>query len=520
MLNKKEFLGLKKWDLVALDLSEPGFQGIVKGLLKDETDLRKDDLTICRVLKFVDPYPEPDKNSYTDFPASIDSQIVVELRSIVNLQEGFKDKKQLKKGVPEFNLTLKNLLRKAKPDDVINSVDPKQITKFDLKAIEQPAQFIAEECDYRWLPSHGDDKLPKISVRDRYMRWDKDKSDLEGISKDGGMRALLEYRSWITERILEIVKTQTSIYVRNARYKEAMGFSSDFDFHSEFIKEYVKATPLFWEAPGSTTPTSDIDVSLKGDGTEYAVQMFNMIFQSLHNDVESGIVFDVNVYGPGFVPEKVEQKRKGDTAELIRPMLDHEFANYQIELADADDQLKHALIKLCRYMADEKRWKSFCGRFGKDLKLSGTDTDTGKLLKDILEAASKTHLTWKQQIEQSYNNGVLFTNDIPSPSSKFAPMKNLEPAKLMAVQNRFYEYHLRNTVEKNRSAFNLAKAVQNIGSPDELDQIYRKLRDSISISSYFSNEAYSTAGPLIQTVGGKQMMSRGIGLNRESKTKI
>ena len=325
-MNEKEFLDLKKWDLVVLDLSESNLDGIVKGLLKDETDLRKDDLTICRVLKFVDPYPETDKKTYTDFPASIDSEIEVELRSVVDLwmkKKDFKDKKQLKEGVPnEFNVTRENLLRKATPYDVFYSVDPKQITKFDLEAIKQPAQFIATKCFYRWLPSHGDDQS-RTSVRDRYMKWEKKPDDPEGISKDGGMRALLEYRSWITERILEIVKTQTLIYVRNARYEEA---KKAFELDNAQIEAYIKnTTPLFWEAPGSTTPTSDIDVSLKGDGTEYAVQMFNMIFRSLHNDVESGIVFDVNVYGPGFVPKKVEQERIGGTAELIRPMLDHEF---------------------------------------------------------------------------------------------------------------------------------------------------------------------------------------------------
>jgi hypothetical protein len=67
---------------------------------------------------------------------------------------------------------------------------------------------------------------------------------------------------------------------------------------------------------------------------------------------------------------------------------------------------------------------------------------------------------------------------------------------------------LEHGVKPERDKFNLLKFQK--APVAHLDAQYKKLRDAMSRSLYFANEAYVTAGAVVQTVGGKQVKSRGV----------
>ena len=126
------------------------------------------------------------------------------------------------------------VLRVAADKDKATDSAPNSLTTLDTQVINNhPSLFVATECNYRWLPSHGDDK-PKTSVRDRYMIWEKEKdnNESEGISKGGGMLALLEYRPTLCEMLLAQVATLTKVYSTAVRRKQVKDIKMS-QFHKQ-----------------------------------------------------------------------------------------------------------------------------------------------------------------------------------------------------------------------------------------------------------------------------------------------
>ncbi|CAB1083325.1 hypothetical protein D1AOALGA4SA_10899 [Olavius algarvensis Delta 1 endosymbiont] len=404
------------------------------------------------------------------------------------------------------------------------------LTEQDKEVFAQgPSVFIAKQCRYRWLPQHGE----MFSARDQ--------NKSKNISDKGGMLALLQYRSFVSESLVALVGVLTKKYSTGVRRKQVAALV-DSEMSPVDKMEYIAAVkPLVGNAPGSTQPTSDIDINTQGDGTEFAVCMFNSIFRQMHGGNEPGIVFDVNIYGKDFLPSfgGWPTRTKGEAANFIRPYFDHEFTDYHTEQKDAEIQIENAFVKLRRY-SPKDMWEKFKQHCPKEFY-------------STLEEARKTHLKYAFWIAQAYNKKVA-PKDVKEPDRKillsgeeFLADKRIDPAELMATQNRFYEHFLMTEVEPRRDTFNLLKARQKLTASApvgrhvgdlnththgqahkanalakdeaeaEVDNAYLALRQAMSESLYFANEAYVTAGAVLQTVGGKQIKSKGVTSKRSGR---
>jgi hypothetical protein len=479
-MERDKFVGLKQGDLLVLNLFAEGIPDEVKKLLVPMRIQSPATPALCEV---------------TTPPADPDADL---LRALVKLVYG--------NGRP-FEVAWWQVLREATEEDATKNVVSGQLTKSDLQVFENPAVFVEKDCGYRWLPSHGGQLN---SVRDRYQKWVDNNANPDGISKEGGMLALLDYRSATSERLLEIVAQETRINSTNKRAIQVSTIPADVMSADQKHKYVAAVRRVVGKAPGSTEPSSDIDINTQGDGTEFAVRRFNAMFKDLYGGFEPGIVFDVNIYGKDFLPSFKDwpPRQAGERGRLIRPPFDHEFSDYTtIELEDAKSQLTSAFIKLRRYMPSrgekEADWEWFTQWF----------KDDGEL-RIQLGGARDQHLKWALAIAQSARNRVepesaLFAADkelITTAGEVY--LKTVDPATLMQVQNCFYEYFLEHGVKPERDKFNLLKFQK--APVAHLDAQYKKLRDAMSRSLYFANEAYVTAGAVVQTVGGKQVKSRGV----------
>ena len=116
--------------------------------------------------------------------------------------------------------------------------------------------------------------------------WHMAKTELvgKGAKREAMMWALLRYRDWHHQEVLQEVRGQLNTPEEPDRLKES-------------------------KSEGSKTLTSDIDVNLKGTHTEYAVPLFNATFKTPGSAAlrgqnyknEPGVVYDVNVYGVDFM---------------------------------------------------------------------------------------------------------------------------------------------------------------------------------------------------------------------------
>jgi hypothetical protein len=410
----------------------------------------------------------------------------------------------------------------------------------DERAITDPFGFIGQDCDWQWLPTHGDHP---ISVRDRLGR-----GTAEGINNDP-MRALLEYRAWVTQRLLEQVGQAAAVYAASRRTQYALSKRVDAERAALFAS---RITAFGGDIPGSTELTSDIDINTFGDGTEFAVKNFNALFRSLFAGNEPGIVFDVNIYGKDFLPrfepkEAWKRKKAGNPPQVepevqIRPIFDHDFTSHETEKRDALRQLAHGFIKLRRYMVDtgtpldegspESSWNAFCGYY-RDKPAPG---QTHRVM-PLLTVARNQHLVRNHLVytvataragalvADAFSHLLVYDNAL---EARYADSERLlraiDRTTLMAAQNALYEHALAHHVEDARLELSMLQFRRSeISGPAPaslvhlLDRAYLRLRQDISSSLYFANEAYATAGGVLQVVGGKQQKSRKVGVDYGKK---
>ena len=102
------------------------------------------------------------------------------------------------------------------------------------------------------------------------------------------MQALLDYRSWLSTMLVDSLDPIAAEHIRNKRRAKAISMYSNLlkaEFYSAFALE---AKPPAGNAPGSSDPTSDIDINTYNDGTEYLTAAFNDAFGRLCQGKESG----------------------------------------------------------------------------------------------------------------------------------------------------------------------------------------------------------------------------------------
>ncbi|MCU0565525.1 MAG: hypothetical protein MUF49_02890 [Oculatellaceae cyanobacterium Prado106] len=152
-----------------------------------------------------------------------------------------------------------------------------------------------------------------------YVRYAKDEQEYENRLKVMG--TLIEYRSKAVDTILE--------ETLNAIAQQVINQNPSFANSNEKVKKNKTGyeltlkgktgnTTLVASAPGSTSPTSDYDITFQVPISEDlevdAVKHFNDIFRKRWNGFEPGVVFDTNVYTSGFMSNAAQTQYQSEFA--------------------------------------------------------------------------------------------------------------------------------------------------------------------------------------------------------------
>lgn len=288
-------------------------------------------------------------------------------------------------------------------------------------------------------------------------------------------------------------------------------------------------------AAGSQTLSSDIDANLKGRSTEDAVATFNRIFSDVEGwDMESGVVFDINVYALDFMHGTTdaggqglqavgEGVREGATAGGVASSMN---ADADVVGADLMEQRSWALVKVRQYTTLSE-WQG-------QLDASGTP-------RDLSTMAQARHLAYYREVTNKM--AALSGVDIDSlgadtrllvnePSEILTPQASLEKiaAALVAGQvdadvkeeqlmlssaNRIYEQKLTEVAQIRKDLEGALEGHEIAGRGlvgTEIADAERNveihltlLRDKISEGNLFANEAYLTDGAVNHAVQGLQI---------------
>ncbi|UII24688.1 hypothetical protein LVD15_15340 [Fulvivirga maritima] len=339
-------------------------------------------------------------------------------------------------------------------------------------------------------------------------------------AKEGphGMQKLLDYRAKITEKLLNEVKTvaREDEVKKREEYFSHQKKEKNVIEQDEVEKMDVKLRALELDikydikevkgnVPGSTNPTSDIDVNLSGDGTEFAVKWLNETFKKRYgHGRESGVVYDVNFYAQDFVPKKVfDLKKKGklkpdpnskyfnnDSAWRTHVLTDEKAIERDIR-----EQQEMAMLMMRVNMADDD-WKAY--------KEASKYKASDEFKQDIAEQISKA--------EVNFSEREWMVNEAKKGNSSEANAGLTEESlSKIAPENREYERQLEANVLAARHKFQFWKyKLRNAPRDKEVkkkaDDAYVELKTSKSIALAYANEAYYTQGSVIGVVVNKQML--------------
>lgn len=343
-----------------------------------------------------------------------------------------------------------------------------------------------------------------------------------------GMTALVDYRKTITDKLLKEVQEPTIKHeeaIRKSWWQTniSMMTTSQID-HANKIRSMRKDTqgnqlpsisnsldeflgnikPVSGNAPGSDNPTSDIDVNLNGDGTEFAVQWLNQEFRKRYgNGKDSGIVYDVNFYAKDFVPGEVlfgeaglknsgKLTKDGSGNNRYKEWQPYQVKNPVLKQAEIQDQTIASLVMMRVNMEhDLEIWKEYKNQISPEMK-------------PILDQAEQRYEERKKAIEE----GLKLT-----PLSKLKPTEALshddskdDKALMMGAENKVYEKVLKEEVEPKRIKFELLKQIK--APRDKIDQAYVELKQAKTKALMFANEAYYTEGAVVSTVTNRQQLGR------------
>jgi hypothetical protein len=313
------------------------------------------------------------------------------------------------------------------------------------------------------------------------------------------MQKLWDFRKWHHELVL--TETQRRV---NAETNDPNGLKN-------------------WNAAGSASLTSDIDVNLKGTHTELAVKIFNETFKEFGWDYEAGVVYDVNVYAVDFMHGMGQQTDQGlvVSEEGKRSGRDQGgIGDGGVAAWDQGMQREWTLVKTRLYMTPAE-WADFKDASGGNGWDAATFTRAearfdeyrtamlgkmGKEVEQTLTAADEAQKTGSESIREAAKQG--------------ATSEGQGEDAAMAASNRLYEEKLEQ-VASYREALTQAVArydllVSGKASPSDkgpdleqvrlrIDGLLLELRDLLSECSLFANEAYLTHGAVNHGVVGLQI---------------
>ena len=341
---------------------------------------------------------------------------------------------------------------------------------YNKKALEDPENYVARYAENKWT-----------TVLEQYKEGILRHSSRD-TEEPHGMNKLLEFREEITKALLKEVIEDTKVHEKKMRAKlwEELvkeGTITDDDTEREAFIEAVKE--VTGNVPGSDSPTSDIDVNMNGDGTEYAVTLLNKRFRERYGKgQESGIVYDVNFYAQDFVPGKVFELRKGE--ELLKVRKDD---NYY----DKDENWRTHVIK--------------------DEDIIAADEKEQEIASMLMMRVNMDEALWEH-----YKESIKGTEDVEAiiqeVEERFKTRQNrLTEAPSMSIENEAYEEVLMEEVQQKRIRFQILKIMLK---PDDerIDEAYFELKTAKSKALQYANAAYYSQGAVLAVVANKQLLGR------------
>lgn len=426
------------------------------------------------------------------------------------------------KKLPEKNF--RSAMAKRKDEDA-----PRSIAQFGSAAMQKspPSSLGLAE------------KLVNESGKD----WNKVKEKYIKKGDDTTMRLMLAYRRHEFERIFGLVINEMAA-------------------DKTCRKRGFKRNMLKLNLPGSNDLTSDMDATLDHPpgkawvGVE-AVKRFNANFRAKW-EKESGTVFDVNVYTPGFMPfdtnatpsgivDRMQGKPilkngeqelhpedviKGGVAkhDIARDLGDVKKAQ-QAKAKATDDAMADrvrpldnetrkqvgavhdvmALVKIRKFM-DKDQWarysKMLLDHMGAENKHLGTakqrlekaDQTHEELQKELEEKKLELRVEKEKQLKKQAKKGVKPPQVLPQPNLEIKDDEDHgnehgDPDEELEANNRLYEKYLTNVS---------AQLNEKDGSKKK-DVNYVEWANAQTRANYFANEAYHTSAPAERVVMGQQM---------------
>ena len=379
-------------------------------------------------------------------------------------------------------------IRPLRPSAAIQRRVARNEEDLNQAAVDEPLRYTMDNAHNNWF-----DVIEQF--RRQKLRYDKRDEGREGTTH--GMNRLLRTRVEITQDLIDTAKAPTKEAERKNRlaFLNAQADLETLDPPDGFLDDI---RPLDGKPPGSTGPTSDIDVNLRGDGTEFAVEFINDDFRKRYgNQQESGVVYDINFYAKDFVPDRLGQLKNDNQLdrqdnEVVEPFVlakgdyfdkddewrNHVFQNPLIQLVDEIEQQTSARLMLRKNISAE-RWQQYTA------------------LSDVEDKALVEHRLAER--ERGAGSSESTNNALPEHLRKIAP------------ENRAYERILKEEVLPARLAYRYFRFKVLTHPTDKklaarADAAYQKLKAAKSKALAYANEAYYTQGAVIGVVVNMQIL--------------
>ncbi len=399
------------------------------------------------------------------------------------------DQKKFNAGVAAGDLSVKGIAQT--PFRVIAAIDPKgPVPRKVLKETLGESWSVAKSALATGEPPTGAAKTPSAMVQAKK-------------SMSGMMSKIWEFRQWHHDMILQ----RTRAALEPGKLKD-------------------------WKAAGSTTLTSDIDVNLKGNGTEDAVREFNSQFTADGWSKEAGVVYDVNVYAMDFMFGRgmahkdgyLEVQKEGSRQGQKKGGID----DADQAALDQENQEGWAMTKLRIYMTGAE-WSAYKA----EIIEACPGTKQTSMLAQFADAENK-YAAYRTTLTQQMSQGVdhTLTQADAATTSGYdqiqAQAKSAAGTGGDSEEVSIYSSNLIYEAKLNRLTGERAKLEQSISTYDSLvnsdgvalsgeqsgavaalksriDNMLVAIRELVSECALYSNEAYITDGAVNHTVVGLQM---------------
>ncbi|MGL1886747.1 MAG: hypothetical protein OCD76_09545 [Reichenbachiella sp.] len=286
-------------------------------------------------------------------------------------------------------------------------------------------------------------------------------------------------------------------------------------FPIDGMKKFLgEVKDLEGKGAGSESATSDIDVNMKGDGTEWAVNYINKKFRDQYG-FESGIIFDINYYAKDYVPGKLfglldGPLQRDDASQKKGAYYDgHNWRDYHFEKyysynEDRKAQIKAALFMQCHNM--KQSWTTYADHLPVGLHDHVTSNVTGA--PDLVTTRTEALDAAKKAIKDDMDSGT--ANPYVTPQMKeWADSDILAQQTVagksidMAAENKIYEEKLIPVSEKR-----ILHEIHLMGDDSiQKDTSNSELKKAKLEALPYANEAYYSEGAVLTVVVAKQITS-------------